>query len=524
MPDRAFALITSKAVVARTLACVRSLETVGALAGAQAYVLCLDAEAQAILDGTAPDHVTTLTATDIPETAQFSDRPISRFAVACKPYVMRWIMAHTDAAKVLYFDSDIWFARDPSYLFDELDTHDILIVPYMLNAEATMQDWVGIAKNAQRTGYYNAGFVGASAKADAFLDWWADRCAYSTFRDFYEEVSGDQKYLNWVPSLFDNVGVQRHYGLNVKPWNLHYYSFERRADGSPTVNGDPVIYFHFSQDLGNLLQWPEAFYPEVERYLAELEQARADTGLPYVDMPRRDNSDLTRPLLPRGGKQAQLFSLMRNYRKPFEAAGQTLRAAVARGAHVLPALEERTVQQFLADWNLPGDAALADYDAVARDLETLALAEPVVCLGVNRLAFYLAYLGHGVSLYEPFQGYFNRALHRPFNPQWREATTMRDQLGIAERMLLHREPLAAAVDGPTPTTLVISAARVPEEVRPIVEALVGTATLARVVVLFDAEWPDDYRATYRQMMDDLLAGRATATDHMTTIDLVRVNS
>jgi hypothetical protein len=520
----AFAFITSKAVVVRTVAAIRSLEAAGAFADAVCVVLCLDESARQIIGRvTSPDYVQVLTVADIPETAAFANRPISRFAVACKPYVLRWALTVGGASRALYFDSDIWFVSDPSFLFDELDTNDVLIVPFMLSAEATIKNWSTFAKNAQRTGYYNAGFVGASDRAGEFLDWWADRCAYSTFRDFYEDISGDQKYLNWVPMLFDRVRILRHYGLNVKPWITQHVPFERCADGTARLNGDPLVYFHFSQDLGNLTRWPEEFYPEVIRYLDDLEQARIDSGQSYVDMPQRDNSDLKRPLLPKSGKLATAIKIMSNYQKPIKEVKRRTRTAIVRGAHLLaPAAQEVIARQYLGRWNLTGDARIEGYETVVDRLGPANPGEPLLFMGASRLAFYLAYVGYPVVIYDPFQGHYNRDLNLMFNLQWNEAQEMRQFLNLEQHLTLERVPVTEVAHAPAPGTLCVSARRPPGELGAALEVLLSLPTLKRLVMVFDPDWSPTYRETFQALIQSLLAGRSVTLEPLRDMDLYRI--
>ena len=308
--ERAFACISNMAVIARALAFLRSLENTGALADAACYVLCLDEQtADVVKKHTTSPNIHPLTLNDLPEVQPFAKRRISQFAFACKPFLLRKVLTDLGASRAIYMDADTWMVGDPAFLFDELTHHSVLLVPAITNPAVTLENWDFAARSAQRTGYYNGGFVGCNQDSLAFLDWWADRCAYSTGSDFYEDIFADQKYLNWASSLFDGVKVMRHRGLNVKNFSARQAVFERQADGRVTLSGDPLIYFHFSQNLGNLTQFPPELYPEVSRYLAEVERARADAGQPYVDMSRRDNSDLNRPLLPRTGRIARLIAL-----------------------------------------------------------------------------------------------------------------------------------------------------------------------------------------------------------------------
>jgi len=524
MPTSAFAFITSKAVVVRTLASIRSLEQLGALVDSVCYVLCLDNDSyQILVHTTAHGKVTLLTVADLPAVMPLANRPISRFAVACKPYLLRWILTRGGASKALYFDSDIWFTSDPSFLFEDLETNAILLVPFMINAQATIENWTHFAKNAQRTGYFNAGFVGCSRGAMDFLEWWANRCAYSTFRDFYQDISGDQKYLNWVPGLFSGVKILRNYGLNIKPWLTQFVPFERCEDGTATISGDPLVFFHFSQDLGNLLAWPRELYPEVSHYLDELERARIDSGQPYIDMPLRNNSDLIRPLLPRSGKLALLIKALSNYRQPLMWIQTKIRAAIARGTRLLPQSTQSWVaKKYLRRWKLAGDARITIYDKLAERLSMLDPDEAVLFMGASRLGFYLSYLGHPVEMYDPFQGHYNRDLDTLFNIQWSDAQSMHRFLNLEDRLALRRVPISEASRAPAPHNLVISTRRSCNEMADTLRIMFNMPTLKRIIMLFDPAWPPSYREQYQAFIRQAFHGRSMSIEHFEDADLYRV--
>ena len=249
--EQAFACISNMAVIARALAFLRSLENTGALTETACYVLCLDGQtADVVKEHTTSPNIHPLTLDDLPEVQPFAKRRISQFAFACKPFLLRKVLTDLGVSRAIYMDADTWMVGDPDFLFDELANHSVLLVPAITNPAVTLESWDFAARSAQRTGYYNGGFVGCNQAALAFLDWWTDRCAYSTGSDFYEDIFADQKYLNWASSLFDGVKVIRHRGLNVKNFSTHRAVFERQTDGRVTLSGDPLIYFHFSQKSG----------------------------------------------------------------------------------------------------------------------------------------------------------------------------------------------------------------------------------------------------------------------------------
>lgn len=519
MSSRAFAYVCNIRFAPRAVASIRALHAAGALDDAGVYALCLDDDTEPVLlQALAGLPVTTLSYHAIPAFDALSERRMSEIAFASKPLLMRWIMQHTDAEQVIYVDSDIWFAGSPAFMFDLLETHNILLIPYMVDPHIVTSDWETVVRNAQRTGYYNAGLVGANRRALPFLDWWAERCQHSTGVDFYEDISGDQKYLNWVPSVFSGTHVVRHYGVNIKPWLIDYIPFERGAHGI-TVNGDPAIYFHFSQNLGNLLNWPEILYPEVSRYLEELERARIDCGEPFVDMSERDNADFTRPLLPRTGKQAMLLRLMQSYRQPIDwVRERTERAAMSIVRRLPGEVKWRIARRTLGSRIAGGDVTVDTCTAVARRLRTSEV-DRALFVGASRLALALAYSGHRVDMYAPFQGFFNQALNQPFNPQWPATLRIRDRLGLNESLALHRVPITDAQRA-TPAPLVAVSARYEADfIADVVTTLASAPTVRYLLVLFNEAWPAAYRDTYREAVRAWLGERYAAPEALGDADL-----
>jgi hypothetical protein len=514
---RAFVSITSKEVMTRTLAYLRSLEATGALVDATCYLLCLDNVCYAALQAHVPESVKLLTLQDVPELNELSKRPhpkLAYFAYACKPYLMRWALDN-GAEQILYCDIDLWFVQNPSFLFDYLTSNDVLIIPATIDTEATTSDWPRQVRSAQRTGYYNAGLVGCSSKGRAFLDWWADRCAFGTGYDFYLDMSSDQKYLNWVPSLFPNVFVLRHHGVNVKPFSAEYASFERQANGVATIGGDPLVYFHFSQNMGGLANWPSKFYPEVGCYLDEVEKARLDLGQPYVDMSRRDNADHARPLIPQAGKMALLFNQTRNLQRVSSSTRSNIRSSVARGVRLLPStVRQSWARAYLAQWKLEGDVNPESYGEILGTDNV----KKILFFGISRLAYYLAYMGRQVTIYEPFQGHYNSALCTVFNTQVSQAQQMIDLLGIRSNLTLHRQHFNSVPSPLDFDTVFVSARREPGCVGDTLTMIASSSVVKRLGILFDSSWPVSYRELYRSALKE------TAPDlqAINEVDLYRI--
>jgi hypothetical protein len=95
-------------------------------------------------------------------------------------------------------------------------------------------------------GRYNVGLL--SFRRDqqglACLCRWLNQCIEWCYDRLDGERYADQKYLEQWPSLFSNLVVLRHKGVNVAPWNVMNYTFRFRA-GAVNVDEQPLIIFHF---------------------------------------------------------------------------------------------------------------------------------------------------------------------------------------------------------------------------------------------------------------------------------------
>jgi hypothetical protein len=147
---------------------------------------------------------------------------------------------------VFYFDSDIYFFGDLALLDSELGDANILLTPHYLKPYPDD----GFAPNdltLLRSGVFNAGFIGvkSGAESERFLRWWQNRTLRFGRNDPDNGMCGDQKWLDLVPVLFENVKICRHSGFNVAYWNLD----ERRlvsVDGTYMCENDTLVFFHFS--------------------------------------------------------------------------------------------------------------------------------------------------------------------------------------------------------------------------------------------------------------------------------------
>lgn len=146
--------------------------------------------------------------------------------------------------KVIYCDNDIFFFDSPQFLFNKLDESDVLLTPhwYPHNPNEN-QNWL---EANFRVGLYNAGFFAANQKSIKALEWWADCCIYNVKKAFNRGMFDDQKYLDLMPIVFENVKVLKHKGCNVAGWNYAEFIIAKKEEKIFINDKYPLIFIHFT--------------------------------------------------------------------------------------------------------------------------------------------------------------------------------------------------------------------------------------------------------------------------------------
>ena len=155
-------------------------------------------------------------------------------SIAVKPYLLEYLLGR-GFTSAIFLDADILVLDSLQPLFDAVGAHAICLTPHLLGP-LSGTDRRARDLNILRSGVYNGGFVGVSEHASArrFLAWWADRLRTHCRHDVAQGMHYDQRWLDLVPALFDDVHVVREAGCNVAYWNL------------PERESSPARFFHFS--------------------------------------------------------------------------------------------------------------------------------------------------------------------------------------------------------------------------------------------------------------------------------------
>ncbi len=160
-----------------------------------------------------------------------------------KPMLISYLLEN-GFEKVLYADCDICFFADPAFLFRELDEASILLTPHWWNKDPLRDEESFFSLFAD--GAFNAGFIGAGGAGIPALQWWAEACLCRMEPDVLKGIFVDQRYLDLLPPLFENVRIIRHKGCNIGPWN-QLECKRILVDDAVLINGKyPVIFIHFN--------------------------------------------------------------------------------------------------------------------------------------------------------------------------------------------------------------------------------------------------------------------------------------
>jgi len=130
-----------------------------------------------------------------------------------------------------------------------LDKYSIILTPHQLAPE---KDAMAILDNeiaSLNYGTYNSGFLAIrnDHNGHALADWWRDRLLKYCHDDLPAGPFTDQKWLNLVPSMFDNVHILRDPGYNVASWNLSNRKVKIHNSSIYVNDIFPLRFYHYTE-------------------------------------------------------------------------------------------------------------------------------------------------------------------------------------------------------------------------------------------------------------------------------------
>ena len=165
---------------------------------------------------------------------------------AIKPFFFLDFLERQQFDQVVFLDPDILLFQPLSEVFDSLGSHNIVLTPHMM---VPLQDGKEPSDlSIMKSGVYNLGFLGVRNDDDSrkLMRWWSDRCFLHCQVDIAANLFTDQRWMDLAPAFVPNPMILRHPGCNVAYWNLAHRDVQQTADGNWTVNGQELVFFHFS--------------------------------------------------------------------------------------------------------------------------------------------------------------------------------------------------------------------------------------------------------------------------------------
>ncbi|AOW21170.1 glycosyltransferase [Urechidicola croceus] len=188
--------------------------------------------------------------------------PVNKVCFAFKPIVAQKLLEKYSLEKVIYFDSDILVYNSLESIWNDLNTHNIVLTPHLVDPlENDDKERLGL-RMLSRAGVFNAGFfaVKSSEEGYSFLNWW--------FKNLSKYgLLGDQLWLNFAPTHF-KVNISYNQGYNVAYYNLPNRKIRYNIEENKYIvnDKDELVFFHFVQH--NPFSFPE------EISLARLKQPK----------------------------------------------------------------------------------------------------------------------------------------------------------------------------------------------------------------------------------------------------------
>jgi hypothetical protein len=211
---------------------------------AHVHVLCMDVQTREILERLNLSDVTCLSLSEVEDEDLLAVKPGRSMAEYCwtlSPCLPWYLLQHNPQIEgITYLDADLYFFSSLQPLLAEIGDASIAIFEHRfpkafkhleMNGRFCVE-WVGFRRDEQGM---------------ACLARWREQCIEWCFHRLEEDRMGDQKYLDHWPAKYSGVRIVQHLGAGVAPWNYSQYRFGQDREGAITVDGDPLIFYHFHQ-------------------------------------------------------------------------------------------------------------------------------------------------------------------------------------------------------------------------------------------------------------------------------------
>ncbi|MCW5623673.1 MAG: hypothetical protein KIT73_03025 [Burkholderiales bacterium] len=212
--------------------------------GAHVHVLCMDDATRNILEGLALDFITCLSLSDIEDDAlqqAKKDRGVAEYCWTLSPCLPWYVLQNDkDVDFITYVDADLLFYSAVQPIFDEIGDASIAIIEHRFSPRL---------KDREVNGRFCVEWVSFRRDDEgmACLARWREQCIEWCYYRLEDGKMGDQKYLDEWPARYPNCHILMHPGAGIAPWNYSQYCFSSDGGDRITVDGAPLLFYHFHQ-------------------------------------------------------------------------------------------------------------------------------------------------------------------------------------------------------------------------------------------------------------------------------------
>lgn len=211
---------------------------------AHVHVLCMDEQTQDILEKLDLPHITCIPLVLVEDDqllAVKQGRNRAEYCWTLSPCLPWYVLQHNPNVDfITYLDADMFFYSSVQPLFDEIGTASIAVIEHR---------FIPQFKHLEVNGRFCVEWVSFRRDEEglACLKRWREQCIEWCFYRLEENRMGDQKYLDKWPEQYKSLHILQHPGAGIAPWNYAQYKFNQGDNAAITVDGAPLIFYHFHQ-------------------------------------------------------------------------------------------------------------------------------------------------------------------------------------------------------------------------------------------------------------------------------------
>lgn len=166
-----------------------------------------------------------------------SNRSRAEFCWTCGAYYTDYFLKKYKLKDITYLDSDLMFFNAPQIILEELKTKNasIGLSPHYIKNHT-------FGKYCAQYVYFKNDNNGSKA-----LHWWRDECVKWCYSKLEDGKYGDQKYLDYMPQLFEGVVDIENRGTGIANWNMEQYQYDFTKRKLKHQGKEwPIVYFHYN--------------------------------------------------------------------------------------------------------------------------------------------------------------------------------------------------------------------------------------------------------------------------------------